>query len=197
MPVRWWTPTLRCSPRCARCRYAGVLVAVAAIATLAVPLSQTTAGRPQRPTAQTATAPASSPAKAPGVQVDLAAFSVNTNANGTVSIAVRQMNDPAALRKTLAKAGIPAIVHVVQLPQPICGSQATGYQTVVAKGVLVAMNSGASAAPGKASAGPGVTIRPAAIPKGATVDFAILMKGTRPSMIVIGVGRGTPPECAS
>ena len=95
------------------------------------------------------------------------------------------------------KAGIPAIVSVVQHPPLICGSQATGYQAVVAKGVLVAMNSGASAAPGKASMGPGVTIRPAAIPKGATVDFHILMKGGRPSMIVIGVGRGTPPDCAS
>jgi hypothetical protein len=180
-----------------RHKLAGSLVAVAAIAALAVPLSQTMASKPQGPTAQTATAPASSRAKAPGVQVDLAAFSVNTNANGTVSITVRQMNDPAALRKTLAKAGIPAIVQVGQFPPPICGSQATGYQQVSAPGVLVAMNSGASAARGKASVGPGVTIRPSAIPKGATVNFAIMMKGTHPFEIVIAVGKGTPPDCAS
>jgi len=155
-----------------------------------LPLSHAAAGGGRHTTAQTSAAPVSSPAKAPGVQVDLAAFSVHTNANGTVSITIRQMSDPAGLRQTLAKAGIPAIVQVVHLPQPVCGSQATAYHTVAAKGVLVAMNSGASA-------GPGITIRPAAIPKGATVDFAILMKGTRPSAIVIAVGKGTPPECAS
>jgi hypothetical protein len=44
------------------------------------------------------------------VHVNLDAWSVNTGANGSVTIAVRQLLDKAALEKALAAAGIPAVV---------------------------------------------------------------------------------------
>jgi hypothetical protein len=50
--------------------------------------------------------------------VHLAAFSVDTNPDGTVTvrIPVASMRDPAALQDALRRAGIPAIVRV----GPIC-----------------------------------------------------------------------------
>jgi len=44
------------------------------------------------------------------VHVNLAAWSVNTGADGSVTITVRQLLDKAALEKALAAAGIPAVV---------------------------------------------------------------------------------------
>jgi hypothetical protein len=49
---------------------------------------------------------------APGaVNVNLAAWSVDTNPNGTVTFKVKRMSDPARLEHMLAKAGVPAIVR--------------------------------------------------------------------------------------
>ena len=133
----------------------------AAVATLAVPLSHTAGGGGQHPAAQ-APAATTSPGGHltdgnAGVQVDLAAWSVNSNPNGTVSVTVRQMVDPAGLRKTLAKAGIPAVVSVEQLASPstTCDNQGTKLGM---KGVIVATPRTAGA-PGRRGAGaPGVTI---------------------------------------
>ena len=50
--------------------------------------------------------------QAPGaVHVNLAAWSVNTNPNGTVSFKVRKISDPTRLEHVLAEAGVPAIVR--------------------------------------------------------------------------------------
>jgi len=48
------------------------------------------------------------PARA--VHVHLAAWSVDTNSNGTVTVTVRQLTHAAQLQHALAKAGVPAIV---------------------------------------------------------------------------------------
>jgi hypothetical protein len=123
--------------------------------------------------------------------VDLAAWSVHTNANGTVSITVRQMHDPADLRKTLAKAGIPAVVAVDHLGTPsTCVSHGGQVPKDLPKGIIAAVNRGTAGAPG-------VTIRPAAIPKGDTVYFIVAMNGTRPSYVLIMIFKGTPPTCSS
>ena len=45
------------------------------------------------------------------VHVNLAAWSVNTNPNGTVTFVVKKMSDPARLEHVLAEAGVPAIVR--------------------------------------------------------------------------------------
>jgi len=44
------------------------------------------------------------------VHIHLAAWSVNTNPNGTVTLTVRQLTHAAQLQRALAEAGVPAIV---------------------------------------------------------------------------------------
>jgi hypothetical protein len=44
------------------------------------------------------------------VHVHLAAWSVDTNGNGTVTVTVRQLTHAAQLQRALARAGVPAIV---------------------------------------------------------------------------------------
>jgi hypothetical protein len=53
--------------------------------------------------------PAGHPAAA--VHVNLAAWSVNTNPDGTVTVKTRQVSDPRRLQHVLAEAGIPALVR--------------------------------------------------------------------------------------
>ena len=50
------------------------------------------------------------PAAARPVHVNLAAWSVNTSSSGLVDVTVRALKDPALLRQTLARAGVPAEV---------------------------------------------------------------------------------------
>jgi len=45
------------------------------------------------------------------VHVNLAAWSVNTNPNGTVTFKLRRISDPTRLEHVLAQAGVPAIVR--------------------------------------------------------------------------------------
>jgi hypothetical protein len=46
-----------------------------------------------------------------GVHVNLAAWSVNTNPNGTVTVKMKNISDPSRLEHVLAEAGIPALVR--------------------------------------------------------------------------------------
>jgi hypothetical protein len=48
---------------------------------------------------------------ASAVHVNLAAWSVNTNPDGTVTFKVKRMSDPTRLEHVLAQAGVPAIVR--------------------------------------------------------------------------------------
>jgi hypothetical protein len=59
----------------------------------------------------------SSGSQARPVHVHLAAWSVDTNSNGTVTVTVHQLAHPAKLQRTLARAGVPAVVT----PGQICG----------------------------------------------------------------------------
>jgi hypothetical protein len=88
--------------------------------------------------------------------VDLAAWSVHTHPDGTVTINVRQMSDPDGLRDTLAKAGVPAVVSVRKAGQAT--SCSPGGDEVPVKNLIVS-----SATSTKS----GITIRPSAVPKGA------------------------------
>jgi hypothetical protein len=57
---------------------------------------------------------ASRPLSASPVHVHLAAFSVDTNPGGTVTVSLsrNQIFDPHALRQALAQAGVPAVINV-------------------------------------------------------------------------------------
>jgi hypothetical protein len=49
-----------------------------------------------------------------GVHVHLAAWSVDTNSNGTVTVTIRQMlGNPAGLQQALARDGVPALVRYI------------------------------------------------------------------------------------
>ncbi|MFC4115183.1 hypothetical protein [Nonomuraea zeae] len=69
-----------------------------------------------------------------GVHVQLAAFSVNSNADGTVTVELtkEQTLDPAALESTLAQAGIPADIRInefCQSPADIPGFEKVMYSS--------------------------------------------------------------------
>jgi hypothetical protein len=87
-------------PRPARARRGPLVLAGAAVAAVAVAagalltVGQTSAGHP-----------------AATVHVNLAAWSVNTNLDGTVTVKTRDVSDPGRLQRVLAEAGIPALVR--------------------------------------------------------------------------------------
>ena len=81
------------------------------------------------------------PAKMPSghkVHVNLAAYSVDSNANGTVtvSMAAKQTFDPKALREALAAAGVLAVVRVGKFCRT--SDQPPGFSQVVAPTALSA-----------------------------------------------------------
>jgi hypothetical protein len=90
-----------------RARYAALGLAAAAVAAAAaLGIDYGTGGGPS---------PGASPATAQGgVHIHLAAFSVDTNADGTVTLTLNQgqLFDPATLTHALAKAEVPALVTV-------------------------------------------------------------------------------------
>ena len=106
----------------------------------------------------------SAPAASRSVHVNLDAWSVNTTSTGRVELTLRELQDRALLERTLADAGVPAIVNFGQFCEPV--SQAdnltatTGThfieRPVGRDGVLV-----------------GIVINPAAIPAGVTVDIGV------------------------
>lgn len=80
--------------------------AVAAAAAIVVPAAIASSG----------TSPA---AAAPDVHVNLAAWSVNTSPDGTVTFTERRGTDPGRLQQVLAKAGVPAVVRFGELCSPV------------------------------------------------------------------------------
>ncbi len=89
------------------------------------------------------------------VHVHLAAWSVTTNPDGTVTFTVHQLAHPAELQQTLAEAGVPAVVT----PGELCGN--LQVQNALAK---------TGAAKNEAA---GVIINPSAIPGGTKILFGI------------------------
>jgi len=155
----------------------GLIVAVAAVA-LAIPLSHL-ADNGSRAVAQSPAATAGADGNS-GVQVDLAAFSVHTTANGTVKVTVRQLFDPATLSAILAKAGVPAIVTVRHgQPAFTCNGGTADMMVLLRRTVDLS-------APG--SDGQSLTIRPSLIPHGGKIEFDYIfsptVNGSRP---VVGV----------
>jgi hypothetical protein len=112
------------------------------------------------------------------VHVNLAAWSVNTSPNGTVTFVVKKMSDPARLEHVLAEAGVPAIVRFGE------NCRARG-QTLPLKGVVAgpAYVGGAAGRPEWANGRPypdwAYTITPSAMPTG--------------SRFMISVGPGPDP----
>jgi hypothetical protein len=105
--------------------------------------------------------------EAGGVHVHLADFSVDTNPNGTVRVALSeaQLLDPDALRQALAQAGIPAMVTV--------GSFC--YNPVVPdRDALSQVFTMEAPGPGEAAV---VVINPSKLPAGSTLAVGYVMNG--------------------
>lgn len=94
------------------------------------------------------------PASGRPVHVNLAAWSVNDNPDGTVILTIRRLNDAPALRRVLARAGVPAAVY---FGEKTC--QADRYRLT---------GDAVSETPA------GVLIRPQAIPKGWELNLSVL-----------------------
>jgi hypothetical protein len=138
------------------------------------------------------------------VNIDLAAWSVHTNADATVTVTVRNsdLRDPDRLRAVLAQAGIPAsiqVVHLVVLHQGsqtinIVGCSGPGQDGIpqiidVLGWPLVHHGAGNDT----------ITIKPSAMPPGSVLSFVfwVLPDGTlgwqpQPDM---SLHEGPPPPC--
>ncbi len=102
------------------------------------------------------------------MHLNLAAWSVNQRADGTVALSLHELKDAAALQRALARAGVPAVVTF----NKDCWSQRHRPAT----GVL-----------GNGPAGQTI-IRPSAIPKGWEVNFDVIaMRDARVASFVFGL----------
>jgi hypothetical protein len=137
-------------------------------------------------TACAATGLAVTLALAPGSQFrpvheHLAAWSVDTNTNGTVTVTVHQLTHAAELQRALAQAGVPAIVT---FPQS-CLQGTQNWHTD--GGVAVSANP------------PGLTITPSHIPSGTKLVFSVIpvvIDGTKSTGFGWGlVKNGQPLHC--
>lgn len=109
------------------------------------------------------------PAASRAVHVNLDAWSVNTTSTGQVELTLRELQDQARLERTLADAGVPAIVNFDKFCEPVnqadnlTATTGTHFieRPVGRNGVLVA-----------------IVVNPAAIPSGVTVDIGVEDFGT-------------------
>jgi hypothetical protein len=99
------------------------------------------------------------------VHVNLDAWSVNTLSSGLVYVDVRDLQDPALLRKTLADAGIPAIVTFGEICSGPNGAGTDNLHEIIGK----------TAANGDAR----LTLNPAAIPHGSELSIGIVPASKR------------------
>jgi len=96
---------------------------------------------------------------APSVHVNLDAWSVNTLSNGLVYVDVRELREPALLRQTLARAGVPAIVTFGEFCAGAPGGDTANLQPVLGKSPL---------------GGGKLTVNPRAIPAGDELSIGIV-----------------------
>jgi hypothetical protein len=131
------------------------------------------------------------------VHVNLDAWSVNTNPGGTVTVTLRELRDPAALRRVLAQAGIPAVVSFGKVCAPVTRSGIVP---------LPAPHPGSpDSVPGPVmpltKVGAGVfRVNPAALPKRTEVDLSVQspIPGDGPGALELSVGiirTGVPLAC--
>jgi hypothetical protein len=148
--------------RRSRTRYAAASVAAAAVvAGAVVGIVHATGSSSHTPTAN----PSNNPTigQNGGVHIHLAAFSVDTNPGGTVTLTLTggQLFNPDSLRQALAKAGVPAVVtvgSVCTLP----GHPSNALPQIITR---------SPASNGRSS----TTITPSAIPAGEKLSFGFFV----------------------
>lgn len=97
------------------------------------------------------------------LHANLAAWSVNTNSNGTVTLVVRDLRDPAQLEHKLAEVGIPSVVYFGEF---CYGQPVPGWRTdrVLQTAMLHRGSRGSFVE---------VTLTPSAMPEGAELMLSI------------------------
>ena len=99
----------------------------------------------------------------------LAAWTVQANRDGTVTLTVRELRDAPALQRTLAEHGIPAVVHFGE------ECQAVGKALPISELKQVLMLPPRIGHPVPGNSNPIRTrINPAAMPTGSKLDFSVL-----------------------
>jgi len=173
----------------------GVGLAVAGLA-IAVPVVFTSI-RPTTPAVATHLRLGAGP-----VHVNLAAYSVDSNANGTVSVALasKQRFNPSELRQVLAQAGIAAVVNVGAFCQT--ADQPAGFQAVVSSSGRGTAQQSVQATPRRQAAQANFTamvIKPSAMPKRAELSIGYFPDHVAMTLVKVG-GRmscfsSDPPTC--
>jgi hypothetical protein len=136
------------------------------------------------------------------VHVNLAAYSVDSNANGTVTVALaaKQSFNPSELRQVLAQAGIAAVVNVDAFCQT--ADQPAGFQAVVSSSGRNWAAKSAQSLAGRQTAEAKLTamvIKPSAMPKRAELSIGYFPDHVAMTLVKVG-GRmscfsSDPPTC--
>jgi hypothetical protein len=137
-------------------RSAAGLTAAAAVAGVAVGVS---AVQPATTQTRPSAAPGKQAVQAVPPRVQLTAWSVARQADGDVSVTIRQFADLARLQQTLRADGVPASVLAQGQANPCHVDGTTDVRSVITGHT-------SSSAAGSASAGVIITIHPAGIPSG-------------------------------
>jgi hypothetical protein len=129
--------------------------------------------------ASSSTAAAPKPTAQSGLNIDLAAFSLSGNADGSISLQIKQLGDKAELEQALDRAGVHSLVIEKQYPDSyathppthLCytAGQMTAAEQAQLKSVFSFVNQ-----TGKPFAG---NLVPGAMPAGATLVFVIVHFG--------------------
>ncbi|MDI6100949.1 hypothetical protein QLQ12_20250 [Actinoplanes sp. NEAU-A12] len=113
----------------------------------------------------------------PSPTIELAAWSVESAPDGTITLTVRELVDADGLSARLKQAGVPARVDFLPPGSDRCAGERDGLPAIAE---VVRMRGGE----------PVVHIRPAAMPAGTTLHFVALGTAMRFSLV-----DGEPPKC--
>ena len=120
------------------------------------------------------------PAAARPVHVNLDAWSVNTSSSGLVDLTVRALKDPALLRQTLARAGVPAEVIFGKVCTATTGDLPQIYQVLhkTKGGHDVVMTIDRAAMPAGSELIIGVAEQPKGSGQGLVAGFGLVKDGS-------------------
>jgi len=130
--------------------------------------------------------PASHPASEPHAQ--LAAWTVARQADGSIKVTIRELQDPAGLQQRLRAAGVPASVTFTDQRNPACQGYPGGGSQSQRRQLL-----GSVVTP---AGGYGMVIHPSALPSGAGLQINALFQnypGPRGSFqVAVGLVQASP-----
>ena len=131
--------------------------------------------------------PASHPASEPGAQ--LAAWTVARQADGSIQVTIRELQDPAGLQRTLRADGVPASVTFTGQQNPACQGYPGGGSQSQRRHLL-------SSVAGPAAGRDVMVIHPSALPSGAGLQIYTLFQnypGPRGSFqVAVGLVQASP-----